>query len=1029
MYAEEADTIVADLGGGAQGKVEISAFAYNLKLFRERKRVADLICGNDQELDLHFTVAQLLLPHHYPHDANTPMVIPSDMDTLRRQLAPLVDLVSARVANLANFKSFQPGTADIEEASGSAAPSPSANKFAMAGQKITKAQFGSQMLFRRGLEALIGLPSLSVRAAMEDEHKSEEEFRSGNYGTKTCPKLEWEFVTAPKEGAVYPGEKTVDDSHGRERKLLADLMQQEDCVKSKLTEDELIAIRLYTGPMYMAYNQVTRDALQQYMTAELADILEHWTGQPCRHAQDKAACAECRAALRRCALVSDEELVEYAIRYFGMHADCTAQESATYLEGVLAERGRLTTFMASSVRTIVERWEKEADKPAHEQDARERELKDCARRFGVEVAVGGRELKAVADKLKELAESGGRKMAMTFRFVTTIHMVSSAIIKLSGQTPMPEGRTVYRGLTGVELPMCFFIATMQGCRAGVEGAFMSCSTRKDVAMQYAGKGERPIIFEMSVGEIDIGADVRNLSQYPNENEVVFPPLSNIEIEGQPRIEESTGGKREVLVMKARINVNLKSLTREELEARRYDVVMNSLHNTKLEVERDLASQVENIRVESKNGFDKGRANGWKIRELIVNEVADVVAHYASTDTSQYNEDYAYQLALQDATNLPRVAMGKFKYWLETPGVFPINFHSMSMWKVDSMKMGQAWARYLKEKEEQAKQAGVALPSGLRWLKAEAGTASPHGRNELHHPGLAKALGSGSRREFTPEEWAALGVGDLHKDVFVRAGGACFVPADVRALAMKLVQMEALVRVHDGEKMGFDDLEGVEGNTALIRAAARGDCARVQLLLDAGCNIQVSEGSAQTFSALHAAACNNYVDVVRILIQHRADLEARNGRDETPLITACRNGNTPCVAALIEAGADIMARMKTNGASGLCLACQNGHLEVVKVMCQAGGEALVLQPDKNNVSPLVSAVRYKHTHIVRFMVELSAKQLLLLENGTGRSCLHWAVTDGNQEIEAILRLHGGDQLCQLLNGDGRTADDVKAAHSK
>ena len=95
-------------------------------------------------------------------------------------------------------------------------------------------------------------------------------------------------------------------------------------------------------------------------------------------------------------------------------------------------------------------------------------------------------------------------MAMTFRFVTTIHMVSSAIIKLSGQTPMPEGRTVYRGLTGVELPMCFFIATMQGCRAGVEGAFMSCSTRKDVAMQYAGKGERPIIFEMSVASTELG---------------------------------------------------------------------------------------------------------------------------------------------------------------------------------------------------------------------------------------------------------------------------------------------------------------------------------------------------------------------------------------------------------------------------------------------------------------------------------------------------------------------------------------------
>jgi hypothetical protein len=41
----------------------------------------------------------------------------------------------------------------------------------------------------------------------------------------------------------------------------------------------------------------------------------------------------------------------------------------------------------------------------------------------------------------------------------------------------------------VELPLCFFVATPQGCRAGVEGAFMSSTTRKDVALQYAAKGK------------------------------------------------------------------------------------------------------------------------------------------------------------------------------------------------------------------------------------------------------------------------------------------------------------------------------------------------------------------------------------------------------------------------------------------------------------------------------------------------------------------------------------------------------------
>jgi hypothetical protein len=56
--------------------------------------------------------------------------------------------------------------------------------------------------------------------------------------------------------------------------------------------------------------------------------------------------------------------------------------------------------------------------------------------------------------------------------------------------------------------MCFFMPNLQGCRGGVEGAFMSTSARRDVAKTYASRGQRPIIFEMSVGEIDMGADVR-----------------------------------------------------------------------------------------------------------------------------------------------------------------------------------------------------------------------------------------------------------------------------------------------------------------------------------------------------------------------------------------------------------------------------------------------------------------------------------------------------------------------------------------
>ena len=40
----------------------------------------------------------------------------------------------------------------------------------------------------------------------------------------------------------------------------------------------LLYLRLYTGPMYVYYNAVCRDALHLYMTGELVDVLERWTG-------------------------------------------------------------------------------------------------------------------------------------------------------------------------------------------------------------------------------------------------------------------------------------------------------------------------------------------------------------------------------------------------------------------------------------------------------------------------------------------------------------------------------------------------------------------------------------------------------------------------------------------------------------------------------------------------------------------------------------------------------------------------------
>ena len=107
------------------------------------------------------------------------------------------------------------------------------------------------------------------------------------------------------------------------------------------------------------------------------------------------------------------------------------------------------------------------------------------------------------------------------RYETTIFCIISGIIKLSQLTEVPEHRRLYRGLGGIVLPDTFW-SKSKGFRGGVEKGLMSATADRAVAMKYSGtadKHRRCTIFEITVGRVDIGADLTWLSQYPNEKEV------------------------------------------------------------------------------------------------------------------------------------------------------------------------------------------------------------------------------------------------------------------------------------------------------------------------------------------------------------------------------------------------------------------------------------------------------------------------------------------------------------------------------
>ena len=121
-----------------------------------------------------------------------------------------------------------------------------------------------------------------------------------------------------------------------------------------------------------------------------------------------------------------------------------------------------------------------------------------------------------------------QELCLGNRYPTTIHVLTAAIIKLGKIVPADK---VYRAPGGA-LPKSFWCKDPQaGMQGGLELAFMSTTTAKDEAMEYARRSSGMVLFEIQQGFVARGASIAWLSQYPDEEEILFPPLTALEVCG------------------------------------------------------------------------------------------------------------------------------------------------------------------------------------------------------------------------------------------------------------------------------------------------------------------------------------------------------------------------------------------------------------------------------------------------------------------------------------------------------------------
>lgn len=95
-----------------------------------------------------------------------------------------------------------------------------------------------------------------------------------------------------------------------------------------------------------------------------------------------------------------------------------------------------------------------------------------------------------------------------------------------------------------------------------------------------------------------------------------------------------------------------------------------------------------------------------------------------------------------------------------------------------------------------------------------------------------------------------------------------------------------------------ELAAPNGNTALMMAAFKRNMPAVQALLAKGAAV-----NRPGWTPLHYAGAGGDAEIVRVLLAHKADVNAPSPGKLTPLMLAAREGQESSVQALLDAGAD------------------------------------------------------------------------------------------------------------------------------
>lgn len=195
-----------------------------------------------------------------------------------------------------------------------------------------------------------------------------------------------------------------------------------------------------------------------------------------------------------------------------------------------------------------------------------------------------------------------------------------------------------------------------------------------------------------------------------------------------------------------------------------------------------------------------------------------------------------------------------------------------------------------------------------------------------------------------------------------------------------------------------------------------------------------------YTALHRAAQNGHLDIVKVLLEHGAsidiaavfsddlamldddnldsdDLRSGGLNHATPLHLAVAKGHITVTKYLIAKGADINKLLK-DGSTALHLASRQSVL-MLECLLQSPGQRFSLDAKTASGKTVLMEAAYRGIpEVLQYVLDNSSSSTITSENDNGENCLHYAALSNHHSAPKVITILKGYNLDPSLKTHGR-----------